>query len=172
MNKQNGFAGILVLVVVAIAAVAGGMYYFGIQKGGSSSSFSPSPSAISDETANWKTYTGNGYSLKVPSGYIIEEKQDLVMFQESTDSDLPGFHISKVLTQNTDPCNIKVEGYPDAKCTQIGSYRVLDWSDPRDLYIIHFAYNLIHDGYEYTFEFQDIERETKDQILSTFRFDQ
>lgn len=75
---QRGFFEILVLALVIIAAVAGGAYYFGTQKGSipfvSKSSPTPSPSA--DPTSNWKTYTNTkfNYSLKYPTDWVVAKE--------------------------------------------------------------------------------------------------
>lgn len=87
---QKGFAPILIILgIVLLLGVAGGAYYFGqvSVKVPTSPSQTPVPTSqtsisptqpvvkttvsptptVVDETANWKTYTGNKYSFKYPA---------------------------------------------------------------------------------------------------------
>ena len=76
----KGFSGIFVLIgVLVIAAIAGGAYFFGTQKSQTSTPpitsevSKPTPTTdVSDETANWKTYTKEKLVFKIPSDWWIK----------------------------------------------------------------------------------------------------
>lgn len=80
---QKGFAPILLLItLVVLATVGGGVYYLSksqISKSASQIVISPTPqptstpTSISDETANWKTYGSEDYSISYPSDWSIEK---------------------------------------------------------------------------------------------------
>lgn len=65
--KQKGFAQILVIIL--LVAILGGVIYFGMVKG-KSSSVTSSPASSSSSTVNWKTYTDTkfGFSFQYPQG--------------------------------------------------------------------------------------------------------
>lgn len=70
--RQQGFAGIFVLLVLALA-IAGGAYYLGTQKGSWKAQEATNTTSTTNQTADWKTYTNKryGYSLKYPSDWHV-----------------------------------------------------------------------------------------------------
>jgi len=77
--KNKGFAPLVILLVLLIAALMGIAYLVG-SKGILSNKIplvsysSPPPSSTSDPTANWKTYTNTtfGFQLKYPDNWFSE----------------------------------------------------------------------------------------------------
>ena len=82
MRLQGGFTGILILVFVVIAVVAGGAYYFGKLSASPKTpateiSQTSKPSTKStDETADWKTFTNGKLIFKYPTRWEITEDED------------------------------------------------------------------------------------------------
>lgn len=203
--NQKGFAPILIVVILAlIASIAGGAYYLGTKKSetfeqklsrqnpnapvsfpvSTPSNNKPLPSIPpinTNETANWKTYTGEAYSINYPSNYKVkEQKQDgWVEFYlpkiPSTEQDYwkEQFMISIEDSKETDICKNKVDGYPNASCIKVGNITFLDWMpSTKAIGPLSFTYSTIQNGKEYQISFLNIRAGQKDQILSTFKFTQ
>jgi hypothetical protein len=96
-NKKNGFAPIIILILLVL--IAGGAYYFGITKNKTASnpivSIKPSSNPIVnptvDPTANWKTYRGKIFQYKYPDNlYLVDlnynDSADLFANKESADT--------------------------------------------------------------------------------------
>ncbi len=85
--RQKGFIPILIVIIIALAAIAGA-YYFGTKKGNIIPTPTEAPSLVAtnlptqttptvkptiDPTANWKTFTSKyGYSVKYPQNYSVK----------------------------------------------------------------------------------------------------
>lgn len=133
---------------------------------------------FTDETASWKTYIGQGYEIKIPKDYEIKEdrQNNLETFSKVIKKGYDEKYIGVLRKQSvqSDPCNQKPEGYK-AECTAINGYRALDWRSnvpPLPMGPLTFIYTFISNGVEYTITFTGIEKDEKDQILSTFKFTQ
>lgn len=190
--SQKGFSVIYILVgILIIAGIAGGAYYFGKSQSNKPTAITQSPTPVItfqtpqltpspvDETANWKTYTEGNYSVKYPLNYQVkEQKQDgwVQFYMPKTPSSEQDYWQEEFMvwikdTSETNACNKKVNGYPDAKCIKVNGIDLLNWvHSPQEIGPLAFTYTAIHNGKEYEISFLKVKAEKKDQILSTFKF--
>lgn len=96
MNKQKGFAPIIILLLVAVVgALTAGAYFYG--KGGLKlpatkqpapfgAPVSATPTATNDETANWKTYTQKkaNFEIKAPVEWSVTKYENTSIFGNQT----------------------------------------------------------------------------------------
>lgn len=123
MERQKGFSGILLIVLVLVVALGAGAYYAYTKNyfssflsanvkpspASSPSLSSPSPSSSTSAT-DWKTYTNKDYhfSFQYPPQYTVSEKK------ESIDStDLDNNKVTVIQYQYSFTTNTKVNGSPD-----------------------------------------------------------
>jgi hypothetical protein len=82
-ENSRGFIQIIVIILAVLVLVAGA-YYFGTKnktvptpvasaQPSSSLIASPRPTATTDPTANWKTYSFNTFSFKYPESYFVNK---------------------------------------------------------------------------------------------------
>lgn len=88
--QKRGFILPLVIIIVATFIVGAGAFYLGKKSPGSTatnpvvtSQNSPAPSLTPDETASWKTYSSDLFTLKYPPKYYISESLNAVSFDTS-----------------------------------------------------------------------------------------
>jgi len=105
MNKQKGFIIPAVPLIIIVLILAGaGVFY--LSKSNISKVLAPtpsvkitlSPSPVSDETANWKTYTNNTYHLgfKYPGNYSFNENADKIEINSPLSSCNPALVFNSV----------------------------------------------------------------------------
>lgn len=120
--KQKGFtakqeAGFIpILIVILIAAAVGGYFVYKNYQTKTpaptappttSSTPQPSPSPI-NETANWKTYTGNRYSFSYPNGWLVSKSDYLNSVQINN----PNENVRIIISDSQYPFGIE---NPDTK---------------------------------------------------------
>ena len=130
-------------------------------------------------TKNYIVYSGTGYTIKYPPNFKVQKNEKVNSEQFYLPLIISGNEIiqeSVTITRKniteTDVCNMKIDGYPSQICIKIGNQTFLDWksenmnaSEP-----MNFRYSAISEGMLYDISFEGIDKDKKDQILSTILF--
>ena len=174
---------ILIFFLILLGLMEGGLYLYKNSNNNSAPTPSPSPviqtTPTPDPTANWKTYTGQNYSMQYPADLTTTiSNSELNIKNKAGDFDL-------VIA--SEPTNLDLSNYVDQKswCTSIksssGKTHTIDSENSlrfeknpcglagsTDIYTVHngTAYHFSIDTQE-TYE-QNLP--TLNQILSTFKF--
>ncbi len=184
---QKGFAPIIIVIILAVAAVGGYLIYQKQTK--TSLPAQPSPN-LSNETAAWKTYTSDRlkYSIKIPSDYIFKEDQqngwEQFYLPKKSGNGNDYFEKQIVIwntdTSDTDPCNpglvsektrdeLIKEELIEFKCITVNNLAfrevIVTKKNPRN-----YSYTTIQMGKNYHIGFTNVEVGKINQILSTFKF--
>lgn len=191
MNKQKGFAPILIVII--IAALVGGYLIYQNQTKPTpppttqlTSAPTPTPeSTNSAETANWKTYTDaeNGFSISYPGEFAVNKIGGGVSFQKNNTNRAILF-----LQVNDNKGNLTAREFfnnqpdqmkkPMEDANQITDYQLngsqglmFTKKESADGYK-DFAVSLSHNNHIYSLNFGPKENEFNlaNQILSTFKF--
>lgn len=195
--KQNGLAPIVIVLLMAVLAVGGYLIYSQQSKPTSPqqttqsvpNSSPTSESSVSTDTVNWKTYATSGYSITYPPDYLIlsdpvsERSERDVLYNTKTVDGKPlkvtarESNTSEMLTidykptEQIDGCDVKPGSYESqGKCIQVGSNKAQEYNTNNYYGPIAFNYDFVNKGVKYTLGFLGIEKDKKDQILSTFKF--
>lgn len=182
MNK-NGFAPLIIILILAILGVVG---YFGYKNYLPKQQFvnitSPMPSALSDQTINWKTYSSSdvGLSFKYPSSFI-EKPVGTIYKNEEVKLLVGDNQYTLILRLSSDSGAYNVENLKEFSNSRknIGSYTayltsgVASGGEFYTTTVIPFGKYFIdisispNDGDETK---AVVTKEIRDQILSTFKF--
>jgi hypothetical protein len=107
----------LIAIFVIALAIGGGIYYWQSQQEmpdlvETTPTPTPTPTASpapTDETAGWETYNGDGYSIKHPKDWVIEDEGDSTLFYSSKQY--------KAMQKNTEACD---DNNPVTECISEG----------------------------------------------------
>lgn len=149
-----------------------------VSRTGSNCEFAACLTIDSSVVDGFKTYQGAGFTIQYPEGFIVQEnktnrwakfsKDEITRNKEQKSETIL---ISYKETEIKDPCLIKVDGYPNAKCISINGIRMLDWqSETANVGPLMFTYSAINKGLLYEIDFLDMDGQRKDQILKNFKF--
>ncbi|PIR78902.1 MAG: hypothetical protein COU26_04065 [Candidatus Levybacteria bacterium CG10_big_fil_rev_8_21_14_0_10_36_30] len=122
-------------------------------------------------------HEGYGYQLILPQNYYVTKnlQSGWESFAQSlgNEDNIKSFFISWKTTDETDPCIVLPEGYPNATCTTVNSYKALDWrshAPPYPMGPLTYTYSFIEKGIKYEIVLLSFNEQEKEQILSTFKF--
>lgn len=196
---RQGFAAILILVLVAAIIILGGVFYVKHSKKSAVQStvqISPSPLILpTEETANWKTYTNTKYkySFKYPNGSYIatiehnegaaESLKNLgtanlitinrkmhVIPELNRDAAVPTETIFTIVA--VEEKTVASERMQNLKNTDAGAFNIVTtkFGDKDEFKFSDASQNVIIYDQNIHYNFRSDDQELLDQILSTFKF--
>lgn len=121
------------VIAVLILAALGGAYVMGQNKSNqtvNTTALSPSPTPA-DPTADWKTYTGNGFSFKYPTNFELHDEESHVFGTDNkytptknhVELNSPTAGVIPFITIDYSPTKLSLPEFIDAKstCVEISS---------------------------------------------------
>lgn len=175
---------VILMVGIAIGLLVGKYIYTSKPTLSPTVSVSPTPVSIADPTANWKTYINKkyGYQIKYPSNWKSTETDDpglgdgpltyTIIVSDAVslkDSGYVNIAVDRNLSWNQFTKNATQQGFQDYKFNGLnamifkkdGYDTSINLNLPTDKLITTVTYGFSHDNSD---------KETIDQILSTFKF--
>lgn len=159
IRRNSGFSPIIILLIVILALVGSVGYYLNLKD-------------KSKEAANWKTITGNGYSILIPPNFSVKSDKNTDTVHSGENEKVFSVRIENTLAKDTKEY---AKGILFTKPTKINEYEAIEILN--DVPKVPFeSYVLVNNGFAYRINNEAVlDSDPKNdvyfgQILSTFQF--